>query len=36
VTWVRTTTHNDAKRWSPNADILLYYGKSQLVTWNPV
>jgi len=33
---VRTTTHNDAKRWSPNADILLYYGKSQLVTWNPV
>lgn len=36
VTWVRTTTHNDAKRWSPNADILLYYGKSQTVTWNPV
>ena len=36
ITWVRTTTHNDAKRWSPNADILLYYGKSASVTWNPV
>ena len=36
ITWLRTTTHNDAKRWSPNADILLYYGKSDKVTWNPV
>lgn len=35
VTWLRTTTHNDAKRWSPNADIILYYGKSSRVTWNP-
>ena len=34
VTWLRTTTHNDAKRWSPNADILLYYGKAAAVTWN--
>jgi DNA modification methylase len=36
ITWVRTTTHSDAKRWSPNADIILYYGKSNTVTWNPV
>lgn len=36
ITWLRTTTHNDAKRWSPNADIILYYGKSAAVTWNPV
>lgn len=36
ITWLRTTTHNDAKRWSPNADQLLYYGKSGDVTWNPV
>jgi adenine specific DNA methylase Mod len=36
VTWVRTTTHGDAKRWSPNADIILYYGKGDTVTWNPV
>lgn len=36
ITWLRTTTHNDAKRWSPNADIILYYGKTGTVTWNPV
>ncbi len=36
ITWLRTTTHNDAKRWSPNADIILYYGKSADVTWNPL
>ena len=36
ITWVRTTTHNDAKRWSPNADIILYYGKTERVTWNRV
>lgn len=36
ITWLRTTTHNDAKRWSPNADIILYYGKTDNVTWNPV
>lgn len=35
ITWIRTTTHSDAKRWSPNADIILYYGKSDQVTWNP-
>lgn len=36
ITWLRTTTHNDAKRWSPNADQILYYGKSNEVTWNPI
>lgn len=36
ITWLRTTTHNDAKRWSPNADVILYYGKTGNVTWNPV
>lgn len=36
ITWLRTTTHNDAKRWSPNADVILYYGKGAVVTWNPV
>lgn len=35
ITWLRTTTHNDAKRWSPNADVILYYGKGSTVTWNP-
>lgn len=36
ITWERTTTHNDAKRWSPNSDVILYYGKTDTVTWNPV
>ncbi|MBK7612429.1 MAG: restriction endonuclease [Dermatophilaceae bacterium] len=36
ITWERTTTHNDAKRWSPNSDVILYYGKADTVTWNPV
>jgi DNA modification methylase len=36
ITWLRTTTHNDAKRWSPNSDTILYYGKTREVTWNPV
>ncbi|MBI4728608.1 MAG: restriction endonuclease [Acidobacteria bacterium] len=36
ITWKRTTTHSDAKRWSPVADILLHYGKTQAATWNPV
>jgi len=36
ITWLRTTTHNDAKRWSPNADVILYYGKTSEVTWNPI
>lgn len=35
VVWKRTTTHSDAKRWSPVADTLLYYGKTDRVTWNP-
>jgi DNA modification methylase len=36
ITWQRTSTHNDAKRWSPNADNILYYGKTNDVVWNPV
>ena len=34
ITWQRTTAHNDAKTWAEVADILLYYGKSNNVTWN--
>jgi site-specific DNA-methyltransferase (adenine-specific) len=34
VTWQRTNVHNDAKRWGKIADILLYYGKTDAVTWN--
>lgn len=35
ITWQRTNVHNDAKRWSPVSDVLLYYSKSSAVTWNP-
>ncbi len=36
ITWQRTNAHNDAKRWSPLADIILYYGKTANVHWNPI
>ena len=35
VTWKRTGTHSDAKRWSPVADILLQYERNEYPTWNP-
>lgn len=35
ITWQRTNAHSDAKRWSPLADIILYYSKSDKYTWNP-
>lgn len=36
ITWRRTGTHSDAKRWSPVADILLHYSKGAKFTWNPI
>jgi len=36
ITWKRTNTHSDAKRWSPVADTLLYYSKSDKRTWHPM
>ncbi|MEX2314632.1 MAG: site-specific DNA-methyltransferase, partial [Thermomicrobiales bacterium] len=35
IIWKRTTSHSDAKRWSPIADTILYYTKSDQLTWNP-
>src|SRR5215469_3314233 len=35
ITWRRTGTHSDAKRWSPVADTLLHYSKTDTFTWNP-
>ncbi len=35
VTWKRSTTHSDAKRWSPIADTILHYAKGDDPTWNP-
>ena len=36
ITWKRTGTHSDAKRWSPVADILLQYARHENATWNPL
>jgi site-specific DNA-methyltransferase (adenine-specific) len=35
LVWKRTTTHSDAKRWSPDADHLLVYTKSDEFTFHP-
>lgn len=35
ITWQRTNTHSDAKRWSPVSDTILYYAKGDTPTWNP-
>lgn len=35
ITWQRTATHNDAKRWASLADSLLHYSKSDNPVWNP-
>jgi site-specific DNA-methyltransferase (adenine-specific) len=34
VVWKRTTTHSDAKRWSPDADNILAYTRSSAFTYN--
>lgn len=36
ITWRRTGTHSDAKRWSPVADHLLHYSKEDKPTWHPL
>ena len=35
IIWKRTTTHSDARRWSPVSDTLLFFTKSGAFTWNP-
>jgi len=36
ITWQRTGTHSDAKRWSPVADTLLHYSRTEDYIWNPL
>lgn len=36
ITWKRTGTHSDAKRWSPVADNLLHYSRAENPTWIPL
>jgi len=33
--WKRTTTHSDAKKWSPDADNVLAYSKTEDFTFHP-
>jgi site-specific DNA-methyltransferase (adenine-specific) len=35
IIWKRTSSHSDAKRWSPVADSIFYYAKTDTVTWHP-
>ncbi len=34
VIWKRTGSHNSAKRWGPQHDVILFYSKSNQYTWN--
>ena len=34
ITWKRTNTHNDSKTWSRVSDIVLFYTKGKIFTWN--
>ena len=36
IVWKRTSAHNNAKRWGPVHDVLLFYAKSEQSTWNRV
>lgn len=34
IIWRRTGSHNKAKRWAPIHDVILFYTKSSMFTWN--
>jgi len=36
ITWRQTGTHKYAKRWSPVADTLLHYSRTEEYIWNPL
>ena len=36
ITWQRTSSHNDSKRFGQVRDIILFYSKSNDRIWNPV
>ena len=36
ITWKRTSSHNNAKKWGPISDNILFYTKSADYTWNVV
>jgi DNA modification methylase len=36
VIWKRTSAHSSAKRYGPVHDVILYYSKSPVFTWNEI
>jgi hypothetical protein len=34
IIWTRSHAHNSAIRYGPNHDVILYYGKTDHITWN--
>ena len=36
ITWQRTSSHNDSRRFGQVRDIILYYSKTNRRIWNPV
>jgi len=36
ISWKRTSSHSSAKRYGPVHDVLLFYTKSAMYTWNQV
>ena len=36
ITWKRTSSHNNAKKWGPISDNILFYSKTEKYTWNRV
>ena len=34
IVWKRTTTHSDSKTWSRVSDSVLFFSKTQRITWN--
>ena len=36
ITWQRTSSHNDSKRFGQVRDIILFYSKTNRRVWNPV
>lgn len=36
IVWKRSHAHNSAKRYGPNHDVLLFYGRTDDPTWNRV
>ncbi len=35
ITWKRTSSHNDSKKWMAVADTIFYYSKTAERAWNP-